>query len=806
MKPFLETILRLDANHDCAELIQFVQNTKLDADTTLQAIIELLSMGRLRPAYIMAMPLANAGYAHGAIAVARSLGGMVYNNPQEQVGGLQELHTLAQTMEPSQQLTLLDNVLIPTMVPLLIPAIEQGRYEPILHMLEVIKTVFPLFSTRFDFSVKTTAGWLQERLQQSQKQPLPSPLPLPPKNTPRQQRRIVVAMRELIFPHYPKSLPLAIGPRIVETLNRYGWLATFFSMKCLHLIEECQSIAELCRQYQADILILDEETMTNTKAMRTRLITQLRQEMPHLKVVGILSDTQTFSQDDLIHTTDHVDMLLNTTSPSLPCWSQTEIAHKVLHIHIPHAGMQGDTQRPLTGKLMFFNSVSYANWHVAFWLAAIKQMGLPLEVRLAANQSNRGSTRDNDAAYLQALGAATCCINFSSHPGQTTTKIGHGLEIILSGSLLVQETSPDMQRLFVAGEHYLEFSNLAELAAIVRFIQEQRGEAEKIRQRGHQFAYERYRDEKWIGHLEQHLYYADQALTQPSFLELTQTQVALKIVDIGANPLIDTHPPYKPLLERGAELVGFEPNAEGLDELNKQKGRHETYLPHAVGDGKRHPLHFCRAQGMTSLLKPNPNTLKLFYGLPRWGEVLSVEEVETVRLDDIPETAGANLLKMDIQGAELMVLQHAEKRLRELLVIQVEVEFMPLYQNQPLFTDIDLFLRQRGFMFHRFFPTVSRVIQPFVPVDTHNAIAGMSQLLWADALFIRDFTKLDRFTNPDLLNMAAILHDCYQSYDLVLHLLTEYQQRTSQKIGTLYYKKLLNYWPFGQQFMLGEEK
>ena len=54
----------------------------------------------------------------------------------------------------------------------------------------------------------------------------------------------------------------------------------------------------------------------------------------------------------------------------------------------------------------------------------------------------------------------------------------------------------------------------------------------------------------------------------------------------------------------------------------------------------------------------------LFHGFPDWGRVLTTEPVDTVRLDDIAATSGVELLKLDIQGAELMALRHAQDRLR----------------------------------------------------------------------------------------------------------------------------------------------
>lgn len=258
----------------------------------------------------------------------------------------------------------------------------------------------------------------------------------------------------------------------------------------------------------------------------------------------------------------------------------------------------------------------------------------------------------------------------------------------------------------------------------------------------------------------------------------------VKVVDIGANS-IDGRPPYRELLEGGdAEVVGFEPNLEALVRLNEQQGPGERYLPHAIGDGERHRLHICLAPGMTSLLKPNPQILNLFHGFAKWGTVVETREVETRRLDDVPETDGVELLKMDIQGAELMVLQHAPQRLQTALVIQAEVEFLPMYVDQPLCSDVDQFLRSRGFVLHRFFPMVSRAIQPLLV--RNDIYAGLSQLLWADAVFVRDFSRLDLLTETQLRKMALIVHSCYKSYDLALHLLNEFDRRQASQLSAAY--------------------
>ncbi|HYE52393.1 MAG TPA: FkbM family methyltransferase [Azospirillaceae bacterium] len=268
------------------------------------------------------------------------------------------------------------------------------------------------------------------------------------------------------------------------------------------------------------------------------------------------------------------------------------------------------------------------------------------------------------------------------------------------------------------------------------------------------------------------------------FNALTGTDVRVRIVDVGASPE-GNEPQYLQMLRSGnADILGFEPDPEALAALESRKGPYETYLPHAVGDGRRHTLHLCAMPEMSSLLRPNPPFLNLFHGFPQWGEVVGTREVDTVRLDDIPAAAGADMLKLDIQGAELMALRNAVGCLRDAVIVQAEVEFLPLYVDQPLFSDVELFLREQGFVFHRFFPQVSRTFQPVIV--NNNVYSGLGQLVWADAVFVKDFTRLDRLSDRQLLALSSILHDCYRSLDLVYLLLRELDRRQGRTAADAY--------------------
>jgi FkbM family methyltransferase len=270
----------------------------------------------------------------------------------------------------------------------------------------------------------------------------------------------------------------------------------------------------------------------------------------------------------------------------------------------------------------------------------------------------------------------------------------------------------------------------------------------------------------------------------PSLRSFLGATCPIKIVDVGANP-VDGPAPYAVMMSSGeTQVVGFEPNLAALAKLNSKKGPNELYLPYAVGDGCRHTLRHCRMPGMTSLLEPNQAVLSLFERFGEWAEVTRREEIDTVRLDDVAETSGLDLFKIDIQGGELMVFESATQRLQAGLVIHTEAEFLEMYHGQPLFSDIERFLRGYGYVLHQFVPLVTRDFRPVLL--SGDPYVGHSQVMWADAIFVRDFTKLQNLDAEQLLRMAVILHDCYRSFDLVLLLLREHDRRTQQGYGARY--------------------
>lgn len=263
--------------------------------------------------------------------------------------------------------------------------------------------------------------------------------------------------------------------------------------------------------------------------------------------------------------------------------------------------------------------------------------------------------------------------------------------------------------------------------------------------------------------------------------ELLSPQRLTEVVDIGANP-IDGDPPYKRMLAAGlCRVTGFEPQEQALVELQRRKGPHELYLPYAVGDGGTHTLNICKAQGMTSLLDPDPRTLALFGILGPLGEVTSQISVETRKLDDIAEIEHLDLLKIDIQGGELKVFQSGTARLSQAVFIHTEVSFVTLYKDQPTLGDVDLEMRRQGFIPHCLAAVKKWPIAPCVM--NNDPYQALNQLLEADVVYVRDFSRPELISDEQLKQMALIAFHCYQSFDLAWRSVMLLEQRQVLKAG-----------------------
>ncbi|MBF0180721.1 MAG: FkbM family methyltransferase [Magnetococcales bacterium] len=276
-----------------------------------------------------------------------------------------------------------------------------------------------------------------------------------------------------------------------------------------------------------------------------------------------------------------------------------------------------------------------------------------------------------------------------------------------------------------------------------------------------------------------------------SLIDILTDLPIVRILDIGA--MYTQKAPWSHLVERGAaELIGFEPDAEKCAELNRIFRGKGTFYPWFIGDGKKATFFETNWAATGSLFRPNQALLEQFNNLAELMTLKAQHPVNTVRLDSIVGLGKVDMIKIDVQGAELMVFNGARQVLASTSLIQTEVNFLPLYQNQPLFADVDRHLRNFGFQFHTFAGLSSRA---YKPLQLPNPNHGLHQVIWGDAVYFKNSQNFAKLPSDELLKLALLLHDIYTSYDVVYLLLYIFSSRENKNFIGKYHEWLVQAHP-----------
>jgi len=179
--------------------------------------------------------------------------------------------------------------------------------------------------------------------------------------------------------------------------------------------------------------------------------------------------------------------------------------------------------------------------------------------------------------------------------------------------------------------------------------------------------------------------------------------------------------------------------------------------------------------GMTSLLKPKKEALAFFNGFSKIGEVEKIEEIQTTRLDNIENLNFIDFLKMDVQGAELEILKNGREKLKNCLAMQLEVSYFALYENQPSFGDIDVYMRKIGYVPHRFLKVKRWSIAP--TIFANNFRRPGNQLLESDIIYVKDPLSISEATDVQLQKLVVLAHYAFESIDYCIYLLIEMERR-----------------------------
>jgi FkbM family methyltransferase len=230
------------------------------------------------------------------------------------------------------------------------------------------------------------------------------------------------------------------------------------------------------------------------------------------------------------------------------------------------------------------------------------------------------------------------------------------------------------------------------------------------------------------------------------------------------------------------DAVGFEPDAEECARLNARidKGpwRSLSYLPTGLSGGAgRRTLHLTRRRGTSSALVADL-AVAARYGRAEYYAPDGEVEFDTLTLDEAVRAHGLArpaFLKIDIEGMELEVFRAAPRTLAGLLGLRVETCFIAGRIGQPLYHELEGFLRGAGFApmgwleLHHWRRS-TRVKHPAAAPGPIPYSRG--QLAHGDMLYLRDPETLPDGDAEPLIQAAAIAL-CYEQVDHAAALLAK---------------------------------
>jgi len=229
-------------------------------------------------------------------------------------------------------------------------------------------------------------------------------------------------------------------------------------------------------------------------------------------------------------------------------------------------------------------------------------------------------------------------------------------------------------------------------------------------------------------------------------------KVGIDLIDIGSSGSLDGKwTAIKELIN----LVGFDPNAEECERQNRLPSQYRSsiFLPYAVhGRDGVETLYKTRSIFCYSLLKPNKPWLDRF-SFHDLFDVKGEEPIPVRAIDEIDElkALSPDAIKIDVQGLELPILGKAGRLLDSAFYVETETGFTANYVGETTFSQLDAFMQANGFL--------------MFDINTNHRIprnnphrenpTGKEQILWAEAVWLRDYVGLERQGKFDVLGLDA---------------------------------------------------
>ena len=249
-------------------------------------------------------------------------------------------------------------------------------------------------------------------------------------------------------------------------------------------------------------------------------------------------------------------------------------------------------------------------------------------------------------------------------------------------------------------------------------------------------------------------------------INFIKNDTPITICDIGASAIDKTEYIDELFNNTNSKLIGFEPNKEEFNKLEKNNPR-KIFYDYAIGDGSEKYLNICKRAGMTSFLEPDMDYLNNFQWFADFAEIIKKTKVKTKKLDDIKEKI--DLLKIDVQGYEYEIIQHGKEKIKNALVVQLETSPIPLYKNEKTSSEVIYQLEKLGFSLHMFNKVNTKTFKPMK--INNNIYQGLHHLFQLDCVMIKNFKNINSLNKENLTKLIQIMFYSYKSYDFVDYLI-----------------------------------
>ena len=238
----------------------------------------------------------------------------------------------------------------------------------------------------------------------------------------------------------------------------------------------------------------------------------------------------------------------------------------------------------------------------------------------------------------------------------------------------------------------------------------------------------------------------------------------ISLLDVGAaNGVYDRWSVFKKYIAYFAVEPDSRSSTSVLKSNSSREYKSETLITKALwhSEGEVN-LNLCRKPMASSIYEPNREFTDLFPE-PERNDIVDIVKLPCETADQVARQLRTHfdVIKLDVQGAELDVLRGSTNSLEHALAIDIEVEFCELYKDQPLFDQVFSFLRKAGLEFIDF-----TYIYRWSP-DTYN---GLGQATFGDALFMRSPEKVAESKNVSTISKFAIICTVYERGDLLVRL------------------------------------